>query len=292
VTGVDRQHRAEDLVLLLADRPRFEGRRRLHRDERQDLQQVRDHHVLVGPGRLVEHRPAVQAEHLRDVDLDVIDEVPVPDRLEQAVGEPERQDVLRRLLAQEVVDPEDLPLPEGLVQMVVQAGRTRQVGAEGLLHHHPRVLHQAGVPEHGDHLQRGPGRHAQVVQALGAWPQLQLRPGHGCGERVRPGALRHVAELAGELLPLLVRDRAAAELADGVVRETAERVVVQIQHRGPDDPDLGGHRRGGQMRQAGQQLAPCQVTGRPEQHHHLRCGRFGAVTGRPGPGRRVRDRLS
>jgi hypothetical protein len=32
----------------------------------------------------------------------------VPDRLEQAVGEPEGQDVVNRFLAQEVVDPEDL----------------------------------------------------------------------------------------------------------------------------------------------------------------------------------------
>jgi len=38
----------------------------------------------------------------------VVDVVAVPDRLEQPVGEPEGQDVLGRLLAQEVVDPEDL----------------------------------------------------------------------------------------------------------------------------------------------------------------------------------------
>jgi hypothetical protein len=34
----------------------------------------------------------------------VIDEVAVPDRLEQAVGEAEGENVLRRLLAEEVVD--------------------------------------------------------------------------------------------------------------------------------------------------------------------------------------------
>jgi hypothetical protein len=59
---------------------------------------VGDDHVLVRPGRLVEVGPAVQAEGLGDVDLDVIDEVAVPDRLEQAVGEPEGQDVERGLL--------------------------------------------------------------------------------------------------------------------------------------------------------------------------------------------------
>jgi len=40
--------------------------------------------------------------------LHVADVVAVPDRLEQAVGEAEGQDVVDRLFAQEVVDPEDL----------------------------------------------------------------------------------------------------------------------------------------------------------------------------------------
>ena len=43
--------------------------------------------------------------------------VAVPDRLEQAVGEPQREDVLRRLLAEEVVDAEDLLLVEDLVHV-------------------------------------------------------------------------------------------------------------------------------------------------------------------------------
>jgi hypothetical protein len=69
---------------------------------------VRHHHVAVGAGLLVEAAALAQAQRLGHVDLHVVDEVAVPDRLEQAVGEAERQDVLRRLLAQEVVDAEDL----------------------------------------------------------------------------------------------------------------------------------------------------------------------------------------
>ena len=56
-------------------------------------------------------------ERLRHVDLDVVDEVAVPDRLEQAVAEAEGQNVLRRLLAEEMVDAEDLVLGEDLVQL-------------------------------------------------------------------------------------------------------------------------------------------------------------------------------
>ncbi len=45
-------------------------------------------------------------------DLDVIDVVAVPDRLEQGVGEPQRHQVLDGLLAEVVIDPEDLRLVE------------------------------------------------------------------------------------------------------------------------------------------------------------------------------------
>jgi len=38
----------------------------------------------------------------------VIDEVAVPDRLEEPVGEAEGEDILGRLLAEEMVDAEDL----------------------------------------------------------------------------------------------------------------------------------------------------------------------------------------
>ena len=114
VGTVDRQHRPEHLVLLFADGAWFERGRRLHHDERHHLEQMGDDHVFVGAGALVEVGALVEAEGLRDVDLDVVDEVAVPDRLEQAVGEAEGQDVLRGLLAEEVVDAKDLVLFEVL----------------------------------------------------------------------------------------------------------------------------------------------------------------------------------
>ena len=47
-------------------------------------------------------------DRLRDRDLDVVDELAVPDRLEDAVREPQREHVLDGLLAEVVVDAEDL----------------------------------------------------------------------------------------------------------------------------------------------------------------------------------------
>ncbi len=164
VVRLERAHRAEHLELLVADRSRGQRRRRLHRHERQHLHQVGDDHVAERAGRLVERRPHLEAERLRHVDLDVVDEVAVPDRLEQAVGEAERQDVLRRLLAEEVVDAEDLLLAEHLVQARVELARRLEVGAERLLHDDPRPLDQAGLGELAHDGQRGLRRHAEVVQ--------------------------------------------------------------------------------------------------------------------------------
>jgi hypothetical protein len=96
---------------------------RFHRDERQNLEQVGDHHVLESPDGFVELGAVLDSEPLGHIDLDVVDEVAVPDRLEQAVGEAESQDVLRGFLAQEVVDPEDLFFVESLVYRPVELSR-------------------------------------------------------------------------------------------------------------------------------------------------------------------------
>ncbi len=108
VARIEHGHRAEDLVLLLADGAGFERGRRLHRHEAEDLEQVRDDHVAEGAGLLVKRGAAAETERFRHVDLHVIDEIAVPDRLEETVGEAEGEDVLSRFLAEEVVDAEDL----------------------------------------------------------------------------------------------------------------------------------------------------------------------------------------
>ena len=96
-----------------------------------------DDHVAEGAGFLVEAAPHLDRERLRDVDLDVVDVVAVPDRLEHAVGEAQRQQVLHRLAAEVVVDPVDAALVEDRVQARVRASGRGEVGAERLLGDHP-----------------------------------------------------------------------------------------------------------------------------------------------------------
>jgi hypothetical protein len=68
------------------------------------------HHVPEGAGAVVVAGPSLDADRLRGRDLHVVDVVPVPDRLEEDVGEAERKDVLDGLFPQVVIDAVDLAL--------------------------------------------------------------------------------------------------------------------------------------------------------------------------------------
>ena len=125
---------------------RRQVRRRLHGHEAEDLEQVRDHHVAIRAGGFVERRAFAEAQRLGHVDLHVIDEVAVPDGLEQAIGEAKREDVLRRLLAEEMIDAEDLLLVEHFVQLGVELHGAREIRAEWLLHDDARVRDQPASP--------------------------------------------------------------------------------------------------------------------------------------------------
>src|SRR6201999_4123820 len=94
-------------------------------------------------------------ERLRHVYLYVVDEIAVPDRLEQAIAETESEDVLRRLLAEEMVDAEDLVFGEHLVQRVVEGDRGLEIGAERLFHDDARPTGESRLVQHFDRRQGG-----------------------------------------------------------------------------------------------------------------------------------------
>ena len=99
----------------------LERRRRLHRDEADQLQQVVLEDVARRAGLLVERPALLDADRLGHGDLDVVDVAPIPERLEDPVAEPEDQQVADRLLAQVVVDAVDLRLAEDLADLAVEA---------------------------------------------------------------------------------------------------------------------------------------------------------------------------
>ena len=172
----------------------------------------------IGAGLLVERRPPAESERLGHVDLHVGDEVAVPDRLEQSVGEPEREDVLRRLLAEEVVDPEDPLLGEDLVQVAFSAtalARSVPNGFSMMIRARSTRLASPSIRTTDSAALR---RHAQVVQPPGLARRTCLRLLDRLAQRAGPGVHRHVVEAVGEGIPLL--------LGELVVRELVERLLA------------------------------------------------------------------
>ncbi len=106
----------------------------------------------------VEGGAALDPERLGDRDLHVVDELAVPDRLENAVCKAQRQHVLDGLLAEVVVDPEDLVLGEVLADQRVQARAPTSGRAERLLDDQP----DPAVP-----VRRSPSAVISIAIALG-----------------------------------------------------------------------------------------------------------------------------
>ena len=99
--------------------------RRAHADQGQHLQGVVLDHVAHRPDGVVEAAAVVDAEVLGDRHLYVGDVLAVPDRLQDRVGEAQVGDVHHRLLAEVMVDAQDLLLVEHFAELGVElAGRS------------------------------------------------------------------------------------------------------------------------------------------------------------------------
>lgn len=77
-------------------------------------------HVAYGPGLVVVARSPLDPQLFGNHNPDVLDAIPIPDRLEEGIGEPEDQEVLDCLLAQVVVDPVDLRFIKVAVEQTIE----------------------------------------------------------------------------------------------------------------------------------------------------------------------------
>src|SRR5215475_5647483 len=78
-------------------------------------------------------------------DLDRLEMIPAPERLEHRVRESEVEDLLDTHLPQVVVDPIELRFVDVLVKIGCELTRGLKVVAERLLDDYPRVLRQPGL---------------------------------------------------------------------------------------------------------------------------------------------------
>src|SRR2546425_367474 len=124
---------ARNCHLFVAHRLVVERRRRLHRDQGEELQEVVLDDVAHRACLLVVAGAFFDADRLGDCDLNVVDVLPIPDRLEDAVREPHDEDVLDGLFAEVVIDAEDLVLTEDGVEDLGELARRLAVATERFL---------------------------------------------------------------------------------------------------------------------------------------------------------------
>ena len=265
----DRLEGLKDLDLLVAQVLGVQRRRGLHGHEPQDLEEVGHDHVAVGARLVVEAPPPLDRQRLGHIDLHVADVLAVPQRLEQAIGETEGQDVVDRLLAEEVVNPEDLRFAEDRMQRLVEGPGRGQIGAEGLLDDDAGAdaLGQAGRAEHDHRRPTRVRRDGQMEEPtrraaeflIGA-PDRPLQRGGVTGLRTAE------RKRALEGAPCVAHRLAGPELGHRLAGMLAELLAGQGPSCGADDTvpvrQQAGDRQAEQPRE---KLAPGQVACRPEQ---------------------------
>ena len=281
--GIQRTHRLEDRGLGVAQRTGLEGAGILQRHEAEDLGEVGGDHVAQRAGGLVERAAPLQPELLGYVDLDRLHRARVPRRLEEAVGEAEREDVLHRLLAQEVVDAEDLVLLDDVLECGVQVARGRQVQAERLLHDQTGPVREPLLAEHRDHRlhrARGDGEVEQPPDLGGVGRHRLLGLADGLGQ---VGAVLGVGGLEAQPREQVVGE-VAVEVVDAVVEGRADPLAELLVGAGGVPPGaddgvlLGQPTSGREVVEPGEQLAGGQVAGRAEEDQDVRGqGRAGGV---------------
>ena len=251
--------------------------------------------VAEDPRLLVELPAPLDAERLGDGDLDVVDVAPVPERLEDAVAEAEHQDVLRRLLAEVVVDPEDLALAEGGADGLVQRAGRGEVVAERLLDDEPRpgARRVDGVDEPRLAEARGGGadargRDREVVEPVPREAALGLE---GLEARLQVDEALRLAEVApeveearGEGVPVVVVVGRPAELGEGGLQVAAPGVVGVDRAGEADDRRLRGELPlAVELEEGRDELAAREVARAPEDDDGRRGRRGGAhALGRTG----------
>ena len=193
-----------------------------------------DDDVAQRADRVVEVAAVLDAEVLRHRDLDTLDVLPVPDRLEDRVREPQVEDLLEAHLPEVVVDAEELRLVDVLVELVGERARGLEVVAERLLDDDPRVLREPGLREALDDPAEQERRDLEVEDRA-------RRVGDGLGDALVRGGVAEVARDVRETLRearehLLVELLAGADdRVAGALDELVDRPVVDGD---PDDRAL------------------------------------------------------
>src|SRR5690348_2362070 len=129
-------------------------------------------HVSESTRRFIKGGPLLDTEAFGGGDLNVIDIIPIPEWLKDAVPKSHGQKILDRILSQKMINAIDLRLIEDFENRAVELFRGSEVAAKGLFDNnaHPGVffrrLRKIGFLNLRDHLGINNGRCGQVEEAI------------------------------------------------------------------------------------------------------------------------------
>ena len=270
-------HAVENLLLLQTHCGGVHAGGLLHRGQRQELEQVVLDDVARGADGVVVAGPGADADVLGHGDLDMVHVALVPQRLEHRIGEPQRQDVLHRLLAQVVIHSEDIIGTHDPTHQGVELTGTGAVVPEGLLDDDPppgvgRLLDKSRA---GDPL--GDGREParwdrQVEGAVPPGAPGGVEVVHDPGEPLVGGVVLEGTELneahpCCQLLPDRGTPRGAGTGPSRLLHVLAQVVVGPGASADPYQGEAGGEQATvGQVVDGGQKLVASEITGDAEHH--------------------------
>src|SRR5207245_784606 len=192
------------------------------------LEDVTLNHVAERSRRFIKTAAALDAKRFRSTDLHVIDVIPVPKRLENAVAKTQHEQVLNGVLAQIVIDAVDLLFVEDVEDNLVQSFGGSKISSEGLLNNdaNPGIRRgwasESGASKLLDDVRINFRRRGKIKQTVAAdvFCRLQFREAFGelsVGIWIRVISGR-VIQVGSELVPLVRIDR--PNLGDALGRFT------------------------------------------------------------------------
>jgi len=237
-------------------------------------------HVAKNAAAIVVGSAPTDCHRFRDSNLDVVDVLVIPQRLEQRVGKPENQDVLNGVLAEIMIDAVKLIFPPVFVQCLVECHGRFQIVPKRFLDNEPAeaaiFLVQPGLPEMAAELGVEFGRYRQVIQAAtSARPLARFQPlrqrrctrglSHIRGDIVnilcKSGPFRRIERLTRSGQSFL--GLPGKVIAEGIVREWRSGDAENL------DP-LGESALLGQVEQCGDELSGCEIPRCAKDNHRQR----------------------
>src|ERR1700686_2027603 len=157
-------NRPEYLDLLIADSVAIYARRGFHGQKSHDLKHVVFDHVADRPGVVVELPPPLDPELFCHCNLHTLDVIPVPDRLQKAVGEAKEQKIEDRLFTEVVVDTKDSRFRKHGMKSSIQLLRRGKIMSKGLFDNDSRIFHAVRLCERLDNICKKTWRNRQIMR--------------------------------------------------------------------------------------------------------------------------------